>query len=141
MANVDTNKIINGLYGMVYDENGRELDTTQEFEAKLEFDKSDIKLPGEFVTKHKVMGGNLSGKITFLKIDSRLQKKIADNPAAKYNYIGKLADPNSDGQEAVLLRGVSFDGTTLSGFTVGENVSIDLNFTADDYDYLDTIDG
>jgi hypothetical protein len=140
MPNVDVNKVINGLYGFVYDENGRELDTTQEFEVKDEFEKKEIKLPGEFHTKHKVMGGKITGKVKFLKVDSRLQKKIADNPAAKFNYIGKLADPNADGQEAVVLRGVSFDSNPIMAYKLGESVEIDVNFTADDYDYLDSID-
>lgn len=140
MANVDTNKVINGLYGFVYDENGRELDTTQEFEAKADLDKKEIKLPGEFYTKAKVMGGKITGKIKFLKIDSKLQKKIADDPAAKFNYIGKLADPNSDGQESVVFRGVSFDSIPILSYKLGETVEIDINFTADSFDYLDTID-
>ncbi|TVX92223.1 phage tail tube protein [Paenibacillus agilis] len=140
MPNVDVNKIINGLYGYVYDENGRELDTTQEFEFKDEFEKVEFKLPGEFHSKHKVMGGKLTGKVKFLKVDSRLQKKIADNPAAKFNYIGKLADPNSDGQEAILMRGVSFDSNPIMAYKLGESVEIDINFTADSYEYQDTIE-
>ncbi|NIK67936.1 phage tail tube protein [Paenibacillus sp. BK720] len=141
MPNVDTNKIINGTYGFLYDEDGREMDTTQEFEVKADLDKKDLKLPGEFFTRTKIMGGKLSGKITFLKIDSRLQKKIADNPAAKFNYIAKLADPNSDGQESVLIRGVSFDSIPILAYKMGEEVSVDVNFTADDFTYQDTIDG
>lgn len=139
MANIDTNQIINGTYGYVYDENGRELDTTQEFEAKEDFEKKEIKLPGEFRTKSKVMGGKVTGKIKFLKIDSRLQKKIAENPTAKFNYIGKLDDPNSNGQEAILFRGVSFDGVPILSYKLGESVEVDINFTADDYEYMDSI--
>lgn len=139
MANVDVNKIINGTYGFLFDEDGRELDTTQEFEVKDEYEKKEVKLPGEFHSKHKVMGGKVTGKIKFSKIDSRLQRKIGENPTAKFNYIAELADPNADGTEAILIRGVSFDANPIMSYKMGEMVEIDVNFTADGYEYKDSI--
>lgn len=133
------NEVINGTHGHVYDENGKELSTTQEFEAVVEFEKEEVKLPGQFMASHKVMGGSGSGSIMFLKVDSRLQKKIADNPTAKYNYIGKLKDPTSKGEEQVLLIGVSFDAVPLAGHSMGELVEVELDFTFDNYKYLKTI--
>lgn len=131
--------MINGLYGHVYDENGKELDTTQEFEANLEYEKEEIRLPGKFMAQHKVMGGTGSGSLMYLKKDSGLQKKIAENPTAKYNFIGKLNDPTASGEEAVLFIGVSFDGTPLAGHSLGEIVEVELDFTFDGYKYLKTI--
>lgn len=131
--------MINGLYGHVFDENGKELDTTQEFEANVEYEKEEIRLPGKFMTQHKVMGGSGSGSVMYLKKDSNLQKKILENPTAKYNYIGKLADPTTNGEEAVLFIGVSFDGAPLAGHSLGEIVEVELDFTFDDFKYLKTI--
>jgi len=136
----EANDAINGLYGKVYDENGKQLDTTQEFEANVEFQKEAIKIPGKFMEGHKVMGGSGSGSTRFLKIDSRLQKKILENPTEKYNYVGKLEDPTARGEEAVLLIGVSFDGAPLMGYALGEIVEVELDFTFDDHRYLQTID-
>lgn len=136
----EANDVVNGLYGKVYDENGQELQGTQEFEAKVDFEKQEIKQAGVFMVANKVMGGKGAGSVKLLKLDSRLQLKIATNPTAKYNYVGKLADPTSKGQEAVLLIGVSFDGTPLSGFSLGELVEVDLDFTFDNYRYINTID-
>lgn len=136
---VNANHVINGTYGKVYDENGKEQNTTQEFEAVVEFEKEEIRLPGQFMAKHKVMGGSGSGSMMFLKIDSRLQKKIADNPMRKYNYIGQLKDPTSKGEESVLLIGVSFDAVPLAGHSMGELVEVELDFTFDDFKYLKTI--
>lgn len=130
---------INGLYGFVYDENGQQNDTTQEFEAEVDFQKEAYKLPGKFMESHKVMGGSGSGSMNFLKVDSRLQRKIAENPTAKYNYVGKLAEPGPNGEEAILFIGVSFDGVPLMGFTLGEAVNVDLDFTFDNYRYLQSI--
>jgi hypothetical protein len=133
------NEVINGLYGFVYDENGKELSTTQEFEATVEFEKESIRVPGKFMASQKVMGGEGSGSMMFLKVDSRLQRKIAENPVGKYNYISKLKDPTSRGEEAVMLIGVSFDSVPIAGHSVGELVEVELDFTFDNYKYLKSI--
>ncbi|WP_433958538.1 phage tail tube protein [Cytobacillus horneckiae] len=136
---MDANQVINGTYGHVYDENGSEQSTTQEFEAVVEFEKEEVRLPGQFMAGHKVMGGSGSGSMMFLKVDSRLQRKIAENPTAKYNYIGQLKDPTSKGEEKVLLIGVSFDSVPLAGHSIGELVEVELDFTFDNYRYLNSI--
>jgi len=140
MANFEANEAINGLYGFVYDENGQQMQSTQEFEASVELAKEEIKQAGKFMSGHKVMGGSGKGSVKMLKIDTRLQKKIAESPTAKYNYVGKLNDPTAKGEEGVLLIGVSFDVIPLMGFTLGELVEVDLDYTFDDYRYLNTID-
>lgn len=139
MAIIDGNEIINGLYGHVYDENGQEMQTVQEFEANVELTKEEINLPGQFLATHKVMGGVGSGSLTMLKVDSRLQAKIAANPTAKFVLRGVLADPTSRGQEAVLLRGVSFDSIPLMHFAVDSNVEVELDFTFDNFQFVQTI--
>ena len=140
MANYNPNEVINGLYGFVYDENGQELESTQEFEANVEFEKTEVKQAGRFMQSNKVMGGSGSGSVMFYKLDSKLQRKILENPTDKYNYVGKLADPTARGEERVLFKGVSFDGAPLGGFTLGELVEVELDFTFDDYKYLDAIE-
>lgn len=136
----DVNEHINGLYGNVYDENGQEVQGTQEFSGDVEFEKEAIKQAGKFMKGHKVMGGEGKGKMTILKLDSRLQRKIAEHPTDKYSYVGKLNDPTSRGEEAVLFIGVSFDGAPLTGYKLGELVEVDLDFTFDDYRYIDSIE-
>ena len=140
MANFEANEVINGLYGFVYDENGQQMQSTQEFEASVELAKEEIKQAGKFMSGHKVMGGSGKGNVKMLKLDTRLQKKIAESPTTKYNYVGKLADPTSKGEEGILLIGLSFDAIPLMGFKLGELVEVDLDYTFDDYRYLDTID-
>jgi hypothetical protein len=131
---------INGLYGKLFDENGQQVQLTQEFESNLEFEKTAYTVPGKFLKSHKVISGEGSGSFTILKADSRLQKKIAENPTAKYNYVGKLAEPTANGEEAVLYIGVSFDGTALLGYNVEELVESDFDFTFDDFRYIDSME-
>lgn len=136
----ETNEVINGLYGFVYDENGQQLQTTQEFEAGVEFSKDEVPIAGKFLKAHKVTGGTASGSLSTKKIDSRLQKKIGENPTAKYNYIGKLKDPTARGEEAVLFKGVSFNGVDILKFSLNELTDVELDFTFDDYEYLEHIE-
>ena len=137
---MNPNEVINGLYGTVYDENGKELQGTQGFEAVIEFEKEEIIVAGKLMKGHKVLGAVGSGNLTRLKIDSRLQRKVAENPTAKFNYIGKLKDPTARGEEAVMLLGVSFDSVQLMNFEVGELVETDMDFTFDDFRYLTSIE-
>lgn len=141
MAEFESNDVINGLYGFVYDENGQELTTAQEFEATVDFDKKEVKQAGKFLTTHKVVGGKGTGSVTYLKIDSRLVKKISDDPTAKFNYVGKLADPTARGEEAVMFMGVSFDSAPLLSYKLGELVEVPIDFTFDNFRYLNSIDG
>ena len=136
----DANKVMNGLYGYCYDENGQQLQSTQSFEAIVEFEKEAVKQAGKFLDSHKVMGGSGSGTLMIHKLDSRLQKKIADDPTAKYNYIGKLADPTAKGEEAVMYKGVSFDSVELTKYELGAIVEAEFPFTFDDFEYIKTID-
>lgn len=138
-VNYNPNEVINGLYGYLFDENGQQLQETQEFEFGAEFEKVEIKVPGKFYTTHKVVGGSLSGSLRLNKKDSRLQKKIAANPTAKFNYLGKLADPDAKGNEAVLILGLSFDSDDIIKWALGELTEVELDFTADDFRYTESI--
>jgi len=135
----DANEIINGLFGTVHDENGQQLQSTQEFEANIEFNKEERTIPGQFMKANKVVGGTGTGSMVLDHIDSKLKRKIAENPFAKYNYIGSLKDPASKGEESVLLIGVSFDGAPLLTFNVEELGQIELDFTFDSFRYLKDI--
>lgn len=134
------NDVINGLFGKLYDENGDQLQSTQEFEATEEFDKTDVIIPGKRRKSSKITGSKVSGKFTLDHIDTRLQKKVAENPTAKYNYIGRLEDPDVDGKEAVLFKGVSFDAVPIINWKVGEKGQREFAFTADDYEFTDAIE-
>jgi hypothetical protein len=135
----EANEVINGLYGTVFDELGQEIQGTQEFEAGIELDKAAVKQAGVFLESNKVLGGKGKGKFKKLKLDSRLQAKLVANPTAKFNYMGKLADPTARGEEAVLLIGVSFDKIPLMSWKLKELVEEDFEFTFDGYRYVSTI--
>ena len=136
----DVNDVINGLYGYCYDENGQQIQSAQSFETTVEFEKEAVKQAGKFMDSHKVMSGSGSGTMTIHKLDSRLQRKVAENPTAKYNYIGKLADPTARGEEAIMYKGVSFDSVELTKYELDAIVDAEFPFTFDDYEYINSID-
>lgn len=136
----EANEVVNGLYGYLYDEDGSNLQSTQSFESQLDFEKEEIKQAGKFLSSHKVMGGSGSGSFTILMLDSRLQRKVAENPTAKYNYIGKLADPTARGEEAILYKGVSFDSVQLLSYELGARCEREFPFTFDDFTYVQSIE-
>lgn len=131
---------INGLFGFLYNENGEQVQLTSEFDSGIDFNKETYTVPGKFLKANKVMNGEAAGSFTVKKVDSRLQKQVAENPYAKYNYLGKLKDPTVNGEEAILFIGVSFDGTRLLTYNVEEMVELDFDFTFDDYRYVSTIE-
>ena len=130
----DANEVINGFYGFVYDENGKQMQETKAFEAIVDYDKEEVLQAGKLMKGHKVIAASGAGKI-----DSRLQRKAADNPHAKYNFSAKLKDPTSKGEEYIMFIGVSFDSAQLMSFELGELGEIEMDFTFDDYKYLKSI--
>lgn len=134
-ADFDPNSVINGLYGFVYDENGAEIQSTQEFSSEVKYKKQEILQAGRFLSTHKVTGGSGAGSIKLLKVDSKLVKKVSDNPTAKFNFLGRLADPAANGEEAVMFLGVSFDAAPLLAYKLGDSVEVNVAFTFDGYRY------
>lgn len=135
----DANEVINGLYGFVYDNDGRQMQETKAFEANVEYDKEEVLQAGRLMKGHKVMASSGSGTITAHKVDSRLARMAADDPHAKYNISSKLADPTSRGEEYIMFKGVSFDSAQLVAFELGELGEVEMDFTFDDYEYLKAI--
>lgn len=135
----DANEVINGLYGYVYDENGKQMQETKGFEANVDYDKEEVLQAGKLMKGHKVMTASGSGTITAHKVDSRLSRKAADNPHAKYNFSAKLADPTARGEEYIMFIGVSFDSAQLMSFELGELLEVEMDFTFDDFKYMKSI--
>ncbi len=139
---LDTTKVINGTYGTVFlgdDEVGE----MKSFQAKLEFQKEEIKVAGQMATDTKLMGYSGKGSLSLHKVNSRMIKaigqQIKEGKEPRFTIIGKLADPDSDGVERIAINNVSFDDLTLFDFEVGALGQTECPFTFTDYDFLDLI--
>ena len=56
-----------------------------------------------------------------------------------FTLMGKLADPDSNGTERIVVKNVSFDDLTLMDFEVNALGGTEHPFTATDWEILDTI--
>ena len=139
---IDERKIINGTHGTVFLD-GEEVAEVKAFQAKLEFQKEEVKIAGKMATGTKYMGYSGKGSLALHKVNSRMIKaignQIKEGKEPRFTVIGKLADPDSDGVERIAINNVSFDDLTLFDFEVGALGQAECPFTFTDYDFLDLI--
>ena len=116
---IDERKIINGTHGTVFLD-GEEVAEVKSFQAKLEFQKEEVKIAGKMATGTKYMGYSGKGSLALHKVNSRMIKaigeQIKEGKEPRFTIIGKLADPDSDGVERIAINNVSFDDLTLFDF-------------------------
>ena len=139
---IDERRIINGTHGTVFLE-GEEVAELKAFQAKLEFQKEEVKIAGKMATGTKYMGYSGKGSLSLHKVNSRMIKKIANmikqGKEPRFTVIGKLADPDAMGSERIALYSVSFDDLTLMDWEVGALGASEHPFTFVKYDILDAI--
>ena len=138
---LDTRKVINGTHGSLWI-NDQEVSEVKSFQVKAEFQKEEVKIAGQMATDTKYMGYSIKGSLALHKVNSRMIKFISDSIKAgkepRFTLIGKLADPDSDGVERIVVKNVSFDDLTLMDWTVGEISSSEHPFTATAWEVLDS---
>ena len=74
---IDERKIINGAFGTVFLE-GEEVAELKAFQAKLEFQKEEVKVAGKMATGTKYMGYSGKGSFSFHKVNSRMIKALGN---------------------------------------------------------------
>ena len=138
---LDVTKVINGTYGQVFlgDDEVAEM---KAFQAKLEFQKEEIKVAGQMAVDTKLMSYSGKGSLQLHKVNSRMVKTLLEEIKAgkdpRFTLIGKLADPNSNGAERIAIKNVSFDDLTLMDWEVGAIGQSEHPFTATAWEVLDS---
>lgn len=143
MANtMNGNSVILGTFGKLYINNVR-IAEIKSFELKASLQYEDILVNGNLITQSKYKGATLTGTMVVHKVNSYNIKLVKDGiktgvmPSIK--FMGELADPNIDGDEAIEVSDVMFDEATLLSFANGEVREESTAFRAGDYNYLSTI--
>ena len=143
MANtMNGNSVVLGTFGKLYINNVRVAEI-KSFELKASLQYEDILVNGNLITQSKYKGATLTGTMVVHKVNSFNIKLVKDAiktgimPSIK--FMGELADPNIDGDEAIEVTGVMFDEATLLSFANGEVREESTAFRAGDYNYLSTI--
>ena len=138
---IDERKIMNGTHGTVFLD-GEEVAELKAFQAKLEFQKEEVKVAGKMATGTKYMGYSGKGSLTLHKVNSRMIKaigqQIKEGKEPRFTIIGKLADPDADGVERIVVKNVSFDDLTLMDWEVGAIGQSEHPFTATAWEVLDS---
>ena len=140
---VDAKRICAGTFGEVWvdDELFGECYKAQ---AKIEFNKEEVKQCGVWASDHKILGYKGTGSLTLYKVNTRMTGKIADlikeKKDTRWTVISKLDDPDAFGAERVALYNVSFDDLTLFDWEAQKLSETEHPFTFTDYEYLDKIE-
>lgn len=139
---IDERKIMNGTHGTVFLD-AEEVAELKAFQAKLEFQKEEVKVAGKMAAGTKYMGYSGKGSLQLHKVNSRMIKaigqQIKEGKEPRFTIIGKLADPDADGVERIAINNVSFDDLTLFDFEVGALGQVECPYTFTDWDVLDSI--
>ena len=136
-------RVISGSWGELWLDN-EYVGECYKFQAKYTYSKEEIKFCGQMMSDSKVMGIKGTGSMGLHKVSSRMARvigdKIVDGRDVRFKLISKLADPDSYGQERVVLYNVSFDDFTIADWEAGAAGKIESPFTFVEMEYLDSID-
>lgn len=139
---VETKRICNGTFGELWLD-GEYVGECYKAQAKIEFQKEEIKQCSNFFVDSKVVGYKGTGSLTMHKVNSRMAQKVAtlvkDKKEVRFTIISKLADPDAFGAERVSISGVMFDDLTLFDWEAQKPLETEAPFTFTEYEYLDQI--
>lgn len=128
------NRVVSGTWGQVWLE-GELVSEITAFQAKITYNKEEIKRAGEMMVDHKVVSAKGAGSMTMNKINSRmidlLGQKILDGVDVRFTVVAKVSDPDALGTEHIAFMNVSFDDLTIMDWqhsTPGE-ISAPFTFT------------
>lgn len=136
-------RVMSGTWGEVWLD-GEYVAETYGFQAKLSFNKTEIKICGQMATDSKVTSVKMTGSLKMHKVNSRMAIKIGEEimngKDLRFTIISKLADPDAYGAERIAIKNVSMDDLTLADWEAGTNGSIEAPFTFTDYEFLDKVE-
>jgi len=142
MKGFNSDNVINGTFGELWlDEEYMAETIGFKFEVNAKY--SAITRCGSLVDGQKLTGIEPKGEVKLHKVSSYMAKKISASLKAgrspKAKITSKLADPDALGAERIVAYGCKFDKAILADWAAGKNGEESYSFTAEDWDYLDTI--
>jgi hypothetical protein len=142
---INVNDILDGATGSCYsiiDGNQELMAYVKNIEAKVDKDKTDIKVLGSTVTKHKATGWSGSGSMTIYYVTSKFRKIMLEymktGKDTYFDIIIQNDNPNSDmGVQTLQLKNVNLDGIVLGKLDVeSTTLEEDIDFTFDGAELL-----
>ena len=144
MKEIKAEQVINGTWGEAWLDNEYIAEITG-LTAELAIEYEDIDRPRKLGKAKKMMGYEGTGTLKMHKVTSRsiklLSAKLKEGKQASFTIISKLDDPDSIGAERVVIKNVAFENLPLANWEAKTKGEEELNFSFDDWDLLDLIEG
>lgn len=135
-------QVINGTHGEVW-VNSHYLAEVISLKAQVTLDKTEIKHIKRLTKGYKVMSMTCKGSIKLHKVDSFFLKAMVDEikqgKQPVFTISSKLNDPNSIGEERVIIRDATFDTLNLIDWEAGKVGEDAYNFTFSEFEITEAI--
>lgn len=139
---MNAKNIINGTWGEVWLD-GDKISECIGLQAKVTLNKAAVNFCKDLHTHNKIIGIEGKGTLKLHKTSSRMIQKISDNirqgKETVCTIVSKLADPDANGSERVVIKEVSFDDLSIVDWENKKNGEESIAFTFADWEFLDTI--
>lgn len=134
--------ILNGTYGYATF-NGKDLYEVSKFEIKLNTNREDVNFAGKMMSDSKLVGLSGTYTMTLKKVYSYAKDYVKDflnGKDPRNTFIGKLADPGSEGTEAVQITNCWLNDPTVLSYESAKTIEEEVSGGFTGLDYLDSID-
>lgn len=142
MNGFTADQVINGTWGEVWF-NDTYMAEVISFKLEINANYTSITRTRHLVDGQKLTGIEPKGEVKLHKVSSYVAKLVSDalkaGKSPSFKIISKLSDPDAAGAERVVAYGCKFDKAVLADWEAGKNGEESYSFTAEDWDYLDTI--
>lgn len=135
-------RVMNGTFGQVWVD-GELWYEVLRAQAKLTYNKEDIRMCGDMHTGSKITGVKGTGSVTIHKVYTRNSTRtdaITEGHDIRATIVMNLADPDAFGAERVALYNVSFDEETIMDFESGKTTQITIPFTFGKREFLQKVE-
>lgn len=143
MENFKGKQVINGTHGEVWI-NSVPFAEIQSLKATVTLDKTEIKRVKHLEKDYKVMSMTCKGSVKFHKVNSYFLKAMSEEfkqgKQPEFTIESKLNDPDSNGEERVVIRNAIFDTLNLIDWEAGKVSEDPYNFTFSEWTVMKTID-
>lgn len=144
MNEIRPEQVVNGSFGEAWLEN-EYIAEILALKAELTIEYEDIKRPRKLGSGKKMMGMEGKGSLKMHKVTSRfiklLSNKLKEGKQVSVTIISKLDDPDSIGAERVVIKNATFENLTLANWEAKTKGEEEINFSFDDWELLDIIEG
>lgn len=143
MENFKGRQAINGTHGEIW-VNSKYFAEVLSLKAQITLDKTEVKRVKHLEKDYKVMSMTCKGSVKFHKVNSyflkAMSEEIKQGKQPVFTIESKLNDPDSNGEERIVIRDATFDTLNLIDWEAGKVGEDSYNFTFSEWDIMETID-